>query len=120
MTDVQPSGLRLWLGSLVHWPARRLEERIGEAEHRLEEMRSHLQIELERQARRFELKAASWAITALLLAIGGIFFLMGLWFGLDQTLGPIVASFLLAVLFGMLSVLPLLFLRRALRTDGHR
>jgi hypothetical protein len=108
------------LSSLVHWPARRLEERIGEAEHRLEEMRSHLQVELERQARLFELKAASWAITALLLAIGGVFFLLGLWFGLDQVLGPIVASFLLAVLFGMLSVLPLVFLRRALRADAGR
>jgi VIT1/CCC1 family predicted Fe2+/Mn2+ transporter len=120
MSDVQPSGLRLWLGSLVHWPARRLEERIGEAEDRLEEMRGHFQIELERQARRFELRAASWAITALLFAISGIFFLLGVWFGLDQVLGPIAASFLLAILFGMLSVLPLLFLRRALRTDGNR
>jgi hypothetical protein len=100
--------------------ARRLEERIGEAEHRLEEMRNHLQAEMERQARRFELKAASWAITALLLAVGGIFFLMGLWFGLDQVLGPVAASFLLAILFAMLSVLPLLFLRRALRTNGNR
>jgi hypothetical protein len=54
-----------------------------------------------------------------LLAIGGIFFLIGLWFGLDQALGPIAASFLLAVLFGMLSILPLLFLRRALRTNGN-
>jgi fatty acid desaturase len=120
MTDIQPSGLRLWLSSLVHWPAQRIEKRIGEAEHRLEEMRDHLQAELEHQARRFELKAASWAITVLLLAIGGIFFLLGLWFGLDQVLGPIAASFLLAILFGMLSVLPLLFLRRALRTDGNR
>ena len=120
MTDVQPSGLRLWLSSLVHWPARHLEDRIGEAEHRLEEMRSHLQVDLERQARRFELKAASWAVTALLLAIGGIFFLLGFWFGLDQVLGPVAASFLLAVLFGVLSVLPLLFLRRALRTGGDR
>jgi hypothetical protein len=44
--------------------------------------------------------------------LAGIFFLIGLWLGLAGLLGPIWASFLLAIAFGGLAVTPLLALRK--------
>jgi hypothetical protein len=44
--------------------------------------------------------------------VAGIFFLIGVWLALAQLLGPIWASFLLAIAFGGLAVTPLLALRR--------
>ena len=35
--NVQPSGLRLWVGSLIHWPAQQLHARLDATEHRIEE-----------------------------------------------------------------------------------
>jgi hypothetical protein len=49
--------------------------------------------------------------------IAGIFFLIGLWFGLARLLGSIWASFLLAIAFGGLAAAPLLALRK---TPGPR
>jgi hypothetical protein len=114
---VQPSGLRLWVGSLIHWPIRRLHGRLDAAEQRIEEKLESIQIDLEHRARQFERAAVAWAAAALLLMIAGIFILIGLWLGLAQLLGPVWASFLLAIAFGGLAAAPLLALRR---TPGPR
>jgi hypothetical protein len=115
MTDLQLSGLRLWLSSLVHWPGRRLHERIDASEHWLEDVRDGFEAELERRVRHFERTAAAWAVTALLLAIAGIFLLIGLWLGFSQLLGRVTASLLLAAAFAALALIPIAILRKILR-----
>jgi Putative Actinobacterial Holin-X, holin superfamily III len=114
---VQPSGLRLWVGSLIHWPARQLHGRLEATEHRIEERLESIQVDLEHRARQFERAVAAWAIAALLLMVAGIFFLIGVWLALAQLLGPVWASFLLAIAFGGLAAAPLLALRK---TPGAR
>jgi hypothetical protein len=114
---VELSGLRLWVGSLIHWPARQLHERLEATEHGIEDRLGTIQIDLEHRARQFERAAIAWAAAALLLMIAGIFFLIGLWFGLARLLGSIWASFLLAIAFGGLAAAPLLALRK---TPGPR
>ena len=109
---MQPSGLRLWVGSLIHWPARQLHGRLEATEHRIEERLESIQLDLEHRAQQFERTVVAWAAAALLLTIGGIFFLIGLWLGLARLLGPVWASFLLAVAFGGLAAAPLLALRK--------
>lgn len=112
---MQPSGLRLWVGSLIHWPARQIHARLDATEHRIEERLESIQLDLEHRAQQFERAAVAWAVAALLLMIGGIFFLIGLWLGLAKLLGPVWASFLLAIAFAGLAVMPLLMLRRTSR-----
>jgi hypothetical protein len=114
---VELSGLRLWVGSLIHWPAHQLHERLEATEHRIEEGLESIHVDLERRARQFERAAAAWAIAALLLTVAGIFFLIGVWLALAQMLGPVWASFLLAIAFGGLAAAPLLALRK---TPGPR
>ena len=114
---MQSSGLQLWLGSLIHWPAQEFHARLGATEHRIEEGLENIQIDLEHRARQFERTAAAWAVAALLLMIAGIFFLIGVWLGLARLLGPVWASFLLAIAFGGLAAMPLLALRK---TPGAR
>ena len=99
MKDARPSGLRVWVGSLIHWPARRLHERLDATEHRLEQLKDDVQAELERRAAIFEKVFAAWAVAALLAAIAGFFFLLGLWLGFARLFGAIAASFLLAAVF---------------------
>ena len=81
MADIQLSGLRLWIGSLIHWPARQLQAKIEATERRFEEIEEAVQSDIERRVWRFERIAVTWAITGLLLAIAGIFLLIGLWLG---------------------------------------
>jgi hypothetical protein len=115
MTDFQLSGLRLWIGSLIHWPAKQLHARIEATEHRFEEIERALQADIERRVWRFERIAVAWAIATLLLAIAGIFLLIGLWLGLAQLFGRVAASFMLAAAFGVLALIPLLVLPKVLR-----
>ena len=115
MTNIRLSGLRLWVSSLIHWPGRQLQGKLDAAEHRLDEIREDVQAELERRALLFEKVAAAWAVTALLIAIAGIFFLLGCWFGFARLFGPIAASFLLAVAFAALAPIPVIILRNRLR-----
>lgn len=119
MTDIQLSGLRLWIGSLIHWPARQLHAKIEATEHRFEEIEAAVRTDIERRVWRFERIAVAWAIAAGLLAIAGIFLLIGLWLGLAQLLGGVAASFLLAVAFGALALIPLLVLPRILRSQRN-
>jgi len=115
--SMEPSGLRLWVGSLVHWPAQQLHGRLEATEHRIEERLESIQIDLEHRARQFERAAAAWVAAALLLMIAGIFFLIGVWLGLARLLGPIWASLLLAIAFAGFAATPLLVLRK---TSGAR
>jgi len=71
--STEPSGLRLWVGSLVHWPAQQLHGRLEATEHRIEERLESIQIDLEHRTRQFE-RAAAWVAAALLLMIAGISF----------------------------------------------
>ena len=112
MKDARPSGLRVWVGSLIHWPARRLHERLDATEHRLEQLKDDVQAELERRAAIFEKVFAAWTVAALLAAIAGFFFLLGLWLGFARLFGAIAASFLLAAVFIGLAPIPVLILRR--------
>jgi len=112
MTGVELSGLRLWVSSLLHWPGQQLKGKLDAAEHRLEEIRESIQIDVERRARHFERVAAAWAVTGLLLAVAGMFFILGLWLGFAHIFGPVAASFLLAAIFVALASIPVLFLRK--------
>jgi fatty acid desaturase len=115
MAESRLSGLRLWVNSMIHWPTNQIREKLEVTEHRLEEIRDRVQADVERELWRFERMAVAWAITALLLAIAGIFFLIGLWVGLSTLFGPVLASFLLAVGFATIAPIPLLVLRSILR-----
>jgi hypothetical protein len=115
MADIQLSGLRLWISSLIHWPARQLQTKIEATERLFEEIEEAVQTDLERRIWRFERIAVAWAITALLLAIAGIFLLIGLWLGFAQLLGRVAASFVLAAAFGALASIPILILPKVLR-----
>jgi hypothetical protein len=110
IADIRLRGLRLWVSSLTHWPVRQLRGHLDATEHRLEEIREDIQAELERRALRFEKVAAAWAATALLIAIAGCFFLLGLWLGFARLFGPVAASFLLACIFVVLAPIPVIIL----------
>src|ERR1700722_2535155 len=112
MADIQLRGLRLWVSSLIHWPGRQLQARLEGTEQKLEGLREDIQAELERRALLFEKIFAAWVATALLAAVAGIFFLLGCWLGFARLLGPVAASFLLAIIFVALAPLPVILLRR--------
>ena len=112
-------GLRLWLWSLLQKPSSTVLNNIEAVELRFDEMRDHLHLTLERQVRRFELKVMAWGATAVLLAISGVFLLMGAWLELCQLFGPVMASFLLALLLGFLAFIPLAVLARTLARDDR-
>lgn len=119
MVNMQLSGLRLWIGSLIHWPARQIRAKVEATERRLEEIEEAVQADMERRVWRFERIAVAWTIAGLLLAIAGIFFLIGLWLGLAQLLGSVVASFVLAVGIGALASIPFMILPRILRRQRN-
>jgi hypothetical protein len=118
MMDIRMSGFRLWVSSLIHWPAQQIHGKLEEAEHRLGEIREVVQADLEHRVWYFERAATAWAITALLMAVAGVFLLIGLWLGIAQLLGGVAGSFLLAATFGALASLPMLVLRKI--THAHR
>jgi hypothetical protein len=119
MTGFQLSGFRLWIGSLIHWPAEQFRAKIEATEHRFEEVEKAIQADLQRRVWRFERIAVAWAIAGFLLAIAGIFFLIGLWLWLAELLGGVIASFVLAVGFGALASIPLLILPKILRAQRN-
>ena len=124
MKDARLSGLRVWVSSLIHWPARQLHERLDATEHRLEVLKDDIQAELERRALIFERLFAAWAMTALFAAIAGFFLLLGLWLGFARLFGAIAASFLLAVVFIALAPIPVVIIQRRVlagtSTQGSR
>ena len=112
MTGLEMSGLRLWISSLIRWPGQRLHEQVDLTEHWLEEIRESFEAELENRVRHFERIAIVWIVKALMLSIAGIFFLIGLWLALAQYLGPLAGSFLLAVAFAALGLIPISVLQK--------
>jgi hypothetical protein len=112
-------GLRLWLWTLLHKPSSAVLNNIETVELRFDEIRERLHLALERRVRHFELKVMAWGATAVLLAISGAFLLMSVWLGLRQLLGPVTASFLLALLLGLLACVPLAILAKMLARDDR-
>jgi hypothetical protein len=108
------SRLRTWLTNFLQRPVLLLHERVdgvrNEVNHDLEILRDDIQ----HRARRVEVQVAAWGVAAALLAVCGLFLLMGLWLGLSEYIGPVGASFALAALFGSLAAIPLAILPREL------
>jgi hypothetical protein len=108
------SGLRTWLGSLLQRPVLLFHERVDEVRDEVHHDVEILRGDIQHRARRLEVTVAAWGITAALLALCGLFALMGLWLALSAYIGPIGASFALAAIFGLLAAVPVLILPQEL------
>jgi hypothetical protein len=96
-----------------------LHERIDSVRNDLHHDLETLREDVQHRARHLEVRVAAWGVTVAMLAICGLFFLMGLWLGLRDFIGPVGASFVLAALFGLLAAVPQILLPRELaRVDA--
>src|SRR5260221_10565627 len=118
VSETDASGLRLWLRTILHKPPSALHDRIEDAKERLDQTWMGLHDDLERRARRFEIKAIAWGAAAALMLVSGRFLLLGLWLWVSERIGVVAASIALSLFFAMLAFVPLALPRVLARTSA--
>jgi hypothetical protein len=103
-------GLRLMLWSVLRNPVAAVEGRVAAAEMRVAAAETRMRQNLMHRLRMLLLKVALGATAGILVLIGGVYLLIGIWLGFSHFLGPIGASFILGVLFFVASCAPLAML----------
>lgn len=116
-------GLR-WIFAFLRDPAGTLGGSIATIRARLAPLESRIQLTVTEALRKAARKLALGVVAAAFALVGGGYVLIGLWFGLESLLGPVVASFVLGALFLSFSAVPLTLLnrmsRKSISTDEPR
>lgn len=113
--------LRAWVKGRLRSPILVLHERIDSVRSDLHHDLETLREDVQHSARHLEVRVAAWGVTVVMLVVCGLFFLIGLWLGLRDFIGPVGASFALAGLFAVLAAIHQILLPRELaRVDAPR
>jgi hypothetical protein len=112
-------GPRAWLNNVLQKPVLVLHERVDSAKGEITRELEQLRDDVEVRAHRLEVRVATWGVAAVMLAVSGIFLLIGVWLALSGLAGPVWASVLLAALFAMLAAMTLLLPPKLMEDRQH-
>jgi hypothetical protein len=104
-----------WIVAFLRDPIEALAVAFGTIRARLAPLESRIQLTLSDALRRLVRRLVLGVLAGAFALVGAGYLLMGLWLGLERFLGPIGASFVLAALFLIVSVIPLVLLNRMSR-----